>query len=182
MIIDNFIGEYSFLSNDFLHDVVMEGMIYPSTSHAFSAAKTLNQLDRARIRDTKDANKAKQISETLDPRYDWDDLRDTIMFSLLEEKFASTELRKKLMATNNAEIITHDDNNYLGRFLMQLRKEIKGDAIEKFNFASRDFLSACGWQRDYDGDSLYSECWVPPWNINCQYNLLSAIETQKELC
>ena len=45
-IIDNFDGEFAFLSNFSPDPCAFEGIVYPTVEHAFQAAKTLNQVKR----------------------------------------------------------------------------------------------------------------------------------------
>lgn len=45
-VIDDFRGAYRWLSNFHLSPVELDGLIYPSTEHAFQAAKTLSLEER----------------------------------------------------------------------------------------------------------------------------------------
>ncbi len=189
-VIDDFReSDYRFLGNFYECDIEMDGMVYPSLEHAFQASKTFNQLDRAAIRDATSARAAKRAGRTVTLKHDWDNVRVDVMRQLLEKKFQVKELRRKLLATKNAELISGGDafwgkkdgsgQNHLGNMLTEIRNSLFQVSLDNLDAVCRDFLSDCGWKRDYDGDSIHGECWVPPWEPDCQYDLSSAVEEQR---
>lgn len=140
--ITEFRGSYRWLSNFHLIDVEFEGTVYPSTEHAYQAAKTLNQEVRAQIAKLPSPSAAKKYGS--DPlktplRQDWDEpTRLATMEMILREKFKDPMLAKLLAGTNNAELVegnTWGDqfwgisrgsgSNHLGKILMKIRKEIQ---------------------------------------------------------
>jgi predicted NAD-dependent protein-ADP-ribosyltransferase YbiA (DUF1768 family) len=45
-MINNFHNENSFLSNFYMHEIVYLGVTYPSSEHAYQAAKAMDFIDR----------------------------------------------------------------------------------------------------------------------------------------
>ncbi|GAH15684.1 unnamed protein product, partial [marine sediment metagenome] len=50
MVIQEFQGEYRFLSSFYPAEVELDGVTYPTVEHAFQAAKTLDSAQREFIR------------------------------------------------------------------------------------------------------------------------------------
>lgn len=144
-MISSFRGPHRFLSNFWMAPVHFEGVIYPSTEHAFQAAKTLNEVERQYIRSCKSPTDAKRMGRKVALRPDWETAKLTIMIQLLMEKFSThPELKKKLLATGEVELIEgntwHDviwgvcmcsthrgkGKNYLGQLLMSVRTILRG--------------------------------------------------------
>jgi ribA/ribD-fused uncharacterized protein len=134
--IDSFSGPHRFLSNFFLCSIEYEGMVYPSTEHAYQAAKTTNSALRAALFTDGDAKQAKHRGYGVPLRPDWDRLRIGVMLDLLRIKFSIPALRDKLLATCDAELIEGNHwgdrfwgvcngvgENHLGKLLMQIREE-----------------------------------------------------------
>lgn len=48
-MIERFDGMYKFLSNFYMTPIEYEGLVYPSSEHAFQAAKTLSEKERLRF-------------------------------------------------------------------------------------------------------------------------------------
>jgi ribA/ribD-fused uncharacterized protein len=138
-IIDKFDGtEHAFLSNFHPAPVVLDGVTYPSVEHAYQAAKTFNLDDRQRILNCPPPNIAKKIGRKVKARSDWDQVKVAIMTDLVRQKFTDhPELREQLLATGNATLVegnwwgdrfwgmcNGEGHNYLGRILMDVRKEL----------------------------------------------------------
>jgi len=145
-VIENFQGEYRFLSNYWPVQVEYEGMIYPSVEQAYKSAKTLK--NDARVRITKLIPNKKDLPDQIEEilaesgvRKDWtDEMRLMIMKDLLIQKFdgGNEDLQEKLLATKDAKLIEGNDwgdtffgvcngvgKNHLGRLLMEVREQIK---------------------------------------------------------
>ena len=159
--IGSFKGDWSFLSNfypanvklwidernvPYAHDApfIANIEIYPSVEHAYQAAKFLGPRIRARFQwVTLSAGQAKAMGYGLrdQVRADWKEVNMEIMHDLLVQKFTYSILRRKLLATFQAELIEgnwwHDNFwgnclcddcadipglNHLGRLLMEIRK------------------------------------------------------------
>jgi ribA/ribD-fused uncharacterized protein len=139
-IISSFFGEYRFLSNfeTSPHGIPYEGLAYPTVEHAYQAAKTLNQAQRVRICNLPTPGQAKRAGRHLDLREDWEEVKVSVMRTLLEEKFTDPGHRMKLLETGDAVLVegnTWGDTfwgvcegkgkNVLGRLLMALRSKLR---------------------------------------------------------
>jgi len=143
-VIDDFRFKYRFLSNFHLVDVEFEGETYPSTEHAYQAAKSYDSAIRKRIREVDSPGLAKRLGSAppkglTNASKDWDSRRLIVMEDLLRQKFApNTELAKMLLETGDAKLIegnTWGDtfwgvcngkgSNHLGILLMKIRNELK---------------------------------------------------------
>jgi ribA/ribD-fused uncharacterized protein len=149
-MIQEFRGEYAFLSNFHPSLVELDGMIYPTVEHAFQAAKTDDPAERQRVRNAKSPRGAKMLGKRVTLRPDWDSARLVVMRALVRKKFEDPELRALLLATGDEQLVEgntwHDrfwgrclcpkhegsGSNWLGSILMAIRKEIReavtGDA------------------------------------------------------
>lgn len=139
MVIDDFRGPYRWLSNFHMCPVMYEGELYPSSEHAYMAAKTTDLSIRAEIRALPKPGMAKKIGRSLKLRDGWNDMRIEVMETILRDKFTRTpELKQMLLDTGDMELIegnTWGDvywgcvngigENNLGKILMKLRKEFK---------------------------------------------------------
>ncbi len=140
--ITSFDGENAFLSNFYPSPVLFEGDIYPTVEHAFQAAKTSGAGERRAIRLTASPAQAKRAGKRVSLRPDWEQVKGDVMLGLLRQKFSAPELRAKLLATGQAQLIegnTWGDRvwgcvlikgqwvgrNRLGRLLMQVRDEMR---------------------------------------------------------
>lgn len=137
-MIDSFKNEYRFLSNFHLVEIEQEGIVYPSSEHAYMAMKTTDENLRKEISKLETPREAKKFGRKLILRNNWNDLRIPYMEEILKKKFSNPELKEKLKATGNQELVegnTWGDvfwgvcngigQNNLGKILMKIRDEIK---------------------------------------------------------
>jgi ribA/ribD-fused uncharacterized protein len=122
--------------------VVFDGVLYPSTEHAYQAAKTLDPNIR-KLFLLVTASKAKRMAKGIKVREDWNNVKTSVMEELLRQKFApGTLFAAKLMELKGYDICEtnwwHDNfwgsctcakcadkgENVLGRLLMKLRDEL----------------------------------------------------------
>lgn len=148
-MINLFEDEFEFLSNFYLHEIMYEDQVFPCTESAYQAAKTLNKEARVRFTTTPGINPvtkkeyavltaglAKKHGRKLVMREDWEQVKLSIMEMVLRAKFSNPELRAKLIATGNHELIEGNwwndtewgvcrgvGKNKLGKLLMKLRDE-----------------------------------------------------------
>lgn len=140
--IDYFSGQYHFLSNFYPCTVCYEGICYPSSEHAFQAAKTINLHAREVFTLTgMTPGMAKHLGKALTLRPNWDTIKLQVMADILMAKFdggvSDRGLKEALLATGNAQLIegnTWGDTywgvcngkgtNFLGKLLMELRKKL----------------------------------------------------------
>lgn len=145
-----FSGEYRFLSNFWYCEVELDGETYPSTEHAYQAAKTLDPVERKRFRfsisyrdgepheRTPTCAEAKRLGNSISLRPDWEDVKVGVMRDLLRQKFTSGRLRDMLL--NTGDLYLEETNhwrdtfwgvcdgkgrNVLGNLLMEVRDELR---------------------------------------------------------
>lgn len=137
--IESFTGPYRFLSNFWLCDILYEDLIYPSTEHAFQAAKTLDPSERLLICLLDTPGHAKRKGHNITLRRGWEQIKQDIMLDLLRIKFTvHRDLREHLLATGNRKLIEGNNwgdtywgevngigNNFLGKLLMRVREELQ---------------------------------------------------------
>jgi ribA/ribD-fused uncharacterized protein len=134
--IDQFTGEYRFLSNFWPASVGLDGVEYPSVENAYQAAKTLDAKARRPFAKFT-AHEAKKAGRALAMRKDWEEVKLAVMESLLIVKFDIDDLRAKLLATGDAELVEGNwwgdrfwgvcngvGENHLGRLLMKVRAQL----------------------------------------------------------
>ena len=145
-MINQFEGGYEFLSNFYEVPFKWRGNEYPTVEHAFQAAKTRSFLKRIGISKLDTPGKAKRAGRQVELRSDWEQIKDQVMYDCLKEKFKIKELKEKLLATGNEELIegtTWHDNywgncscdkckniegkNMLGKILMRVREELRNE-------------------------------------------------------
>lgn len=112
--IQEFQGEYRWLSNFWPAEVEYDGDIYPSVENAYQAAKTLDKKARKPFETCK-PGEAKRLGKVLPLRDDWHEVKLTVMRSLLQQKFHSCgSLSKKLLSTGDAKLM--EGNNWNDRY------------------------------------------------------------------
>jgi ribA/ribD-fused uncharacterized protein len=142
-MIDSFREKYRFLSNFYPVWVVYEGIAYPSSEHAYQAAKSLDVDIRRQISVMEKPGQTKRFGASLQKREDWDDVKASVMLDIVRIKFKNPVLAKQLIGTGDEELIEgnhwHDNfwgickcekcassgMNMLGKILMQVRTELK---------------------------------------------------------
>jgi len=137
-VISSFTGRYYFLSNFYPCSISYEGIVYPSTEHAFVAAKSTDIIDREYIATITTAGKAKQYGRRLTLRGGWNDIRVSVMRDIVRIKFSSDDyLCNALLDTGSEELIEGNywgdtfwgqspvgfGQNNLGKILMEIRSE-----------------------------------------------------------
>ncbi len=142
--IHGFNGPYRFLSNFWPCVVYMDGKPYPSLEHAYQAAKTLDEDERAWVRVSSVAGLAKRRGQRVTMREDWARIKKRVMFKLVKDKFTRDEsLKTKLLETGN-DLLVEDNTwgdtywgkcdgkgkNHLGKILMRVRNQLR--QIDRF--------------------------------------------------
>jgi ribA/ribD-fused uncharacterized protein len=136
-----FSGAFRFLSNFWPAKTTYEGVEYPTSEHAYQAAKFTNPQHRKMVRMQDTPQKAKNFANHNLRSYrreDWDAVKLGVMEACLRSKFDDDTLRRALLATGDSEIIegnTWNDTywgvcrgvgeNHLGKLLMKLRAEYR---------------------------------------------------------
>ena len=135
-VINQFQGEYRFLSNFWPCKIPYLEHLYPSVENAYQAAKCNSPEDRAQFI-TISAGEAKRLGRRIQIKDDWDDIKLDVMEFLVTRKFLRyTSLMDKLKETGSAEIVegnywgdsywgvdlkTNSGRNELGKILMRIR-------------------------------------------------------------
>ena len=131
-----FRGKYGFLSNMYMIDIEIDGIVYKSSEHYYMAMKTTNDVYRQKIMDAPNSPKAKRIAAKIPLRTDWEEkYKNQTMLVALVNKFRIPEMRDKLLATGNSYIeetnhwndvywgvCNGEGKNMLGKMLMFVRK------------------------------------------------------------
>src|SRR5579863_3444297 len=137
-MINSFRGDYFFLSNFYSHRVRFEDIFYPSSEHAFQAAKTLDQDERRTFAKGVTAADAKHMGRAVKLRPDWEKVKLVVMETILREKFQDPVLKSMLLATGSEELVEgntwgdrywgkvgDDGHNHLGKIHMKIRAELQ---------------------------------------------------------
>lgn len=136
--IEEFQGDYRFLSNFWPSPIIWKKLTWPTVEHAFQAAKSTCPIHAESIRISRSPGIAKRLGRSIPPsvmRDDWQDIKVTVMRELCIYKFAQNpDLMTLLKATGDAELIegnTWGDTfwgvcrgvgeNNLGKILMEIR-------------------------------------------------------------
>lgn len=139
--ITRFDGQYRWLSNFWPAEVEFEGVLYPSSEHAYQAAKTLDLEERQLFLGAVTAGQAKRLGRRITIRKDWEAVKLEVMAAILYDKFTRhPELKQKLLDTGGAELIEGNSwgdrfwgvdgsgQNQLGKVLMALREALEPPA------------------------------------------------------
>ena len=145
--IHGFFGEYRFLSNFHKIDIEYNGKIYPTSEHAYQAAKTLDDDVSEQIRLCDTPSKSKALGMKVQLRSDWEQVKPGIMEEILNIKFSDPLLKKRLKNTAPGQLV--EDNNWgdvywgvcdgigennLGKILMKIRDLHCVDPITEIQF------------------------------------------------
>lgn len=139
--IDNFNGVFDFLNNEYPCAIFFEGRLYPSVFHAFQAARSEKDHERAKIAMAESLQELYELATEIEDPNDWANKRLTVMERCLRDKFRRhRELRERLRKTGNRELInTYSDRsssnlfwgmvdgqgqNHLGTLLQNIRLDI----------------------------------------------------------
>lgn len=135
--INNFSGEYFFLSNFYSAPVKYEGTIYRNNEAAFQAQKCINPANKQKFIDLI-PSEAKRLGRRIELRRDWENVKVSIMKNIVKAKFEqNSKLAEKLIATKDTHLeegnswgdrvwgtVNGIGTNKLGKILMEVRNEI----------------------------------------------------------
>lgn len=139
--IDNFNGVFDFLNNEFPCRIYFEGRVYPSVFHAFQAARSEKDHERAKIALAESLQELYELATEIEDPSEWINKRLVVMERCLRDKFRRhRELRERLKKTGNRDLInTYADRstsnlfwgmvdgkgqNHLGNLLQNIRLDI----------------------------------------------------------
>ena len=101
-VIQEFKGEYAFLSNFYPSTFILDGKIYPTVEHYFQAQKTTNKKDFQYVLSATTPGQAKARGRKIKLREDWGDekVKDDIMFYGVYAKFdQNKDIQYRLIST-----------------------------------------------------------------------------------
>lgn len=105
VVISQFKGQYSFLSNFHYADVEYEGIKFKSSEAAFQAAKTEDKELKKKFQ-TLSPSQAKKLGRRIPLREDWEDVKVAIMEEIVMNKFTQNiGLKEQLLETKDAVLI-----------------------------------------------------------------------------
>ena len=139
-----FFGEYRFLSNFHLCDIEVDGIVYPSTEHAYMAMKSSDR--NVRLQFSVDANtvltpkEARALGQKIKIVGNWNDIKVHIMYIVNKAKYTThLPLKEQLLSTGDryleetnwwydtfwgVDVRTKEGQNNLGKVLMRIRSEL----------------------------------------------------------
>lgn len=137
MEIKGFFGEYRWLSNFELCDIIYRGEKFTSSEAAFQAAKCKYSEDFKKFTNLS-PSESKKLGRSIDLIDNWDNIKESIMKEILLYKFTHNEnLREKLIQTGNKfleetnwwndtywGVCKGKGQNRLGKILMDIRTEL----------------------------------------------------------
>lgn len=155
-MINEFKGDYRFLSNFFMTTVVFEGDHYPSSEHAYMAAKTTDATIRMKVARCATPKEAKSMGRKIQLRASWEGMKQQVMQQILMDKFSRNSIiRQKLLDTGDQQLVegnwwndkvwgvclkTNQGKNLLGHTLMTVRQLLAKPVGKKLIIAGgRDF-------------------------------------------
>jgi ribA/ribD-fused uncharacterized protein len=94
-----FFKDYRFLSNYHPCEILVDGIIYPSSEHAYMAYKTDDFTQKTQISLMEKPSDAKKLGQLITLRKDWEYYRVAAMLNCLHLKFQNSELADMLCAT-----------------------------------------------------------------------------------
>jgi ribA/ribD-fused uncharacterized protein len=132
---------HRWLSNFTLCHVMLDGVTYKSTEHAYQAAKTIIPAERAKMWSLDLPVHAKGYGKKVTMREDWcDELKLNIMVDLNKQKYNQPKFKELLLATGDAYIEETNywndtfwgvcrgkGKNHLGTIIMNIREELKNE-------------------------------------------------------
>lgn len=136
-VIDQFKGKYHFLSNYFMKDLIYKGVLYSSAEVAFQAQKCPAKIPQFL---SLTSAEAKRLGRKVKLRPDWEEVKDEIMYEIIQAKFRDTRLKNRLLGTGDAILVEGNDwgdrywgmvdgvgENKLGKILMRVREELRNE-------------------------------------------------------
>lgn len=143
---DGFFNKYWFLSNFYSHPIEYEGISYPSSEHAYQAAKTFNIEERKQIAVLKTPGESKRAGRRVTLRPDWESIKISVMEEIVRIKFKDPMLRQKLIDTGSMVLIEYNTwndtfwgvcrgkgRNELGKILMKIRRDFILETMVQYN-------------------------------------------------
>lgn len=139
--IEQFRGQWYFLSNFAITNIEIDGITYLSAENAFQAMKTTDQKLRKAMSQML-PSEAKKAGRKLNLRPDWDNIKLQVMADIVYKKFdQNPAMRNALLSTGDAHLQERNDwgdifwgadlngvgENHLGKILMTVRNQFANE-------------------------------------------------------
>jgi ribA/ribD-fused uncharacterized protein len=142
--VKGFFGEYRWLSNYHMCEVIYNGEAYTSSEAAYQAAKTEDEYVKGLIRKM-GPKESRDYTRKMKPRKDWEAIKKQVMYDVLVDKFSRNVILKEKLLETGAKYLEETNywndtfwgvcegkgKNHLGETLMKIRNELK---LEKNGF------------------------------------------------
>lgn len=109
-----FFGEFRYLSNFHFIKIEIDGIVYPSTEHAYTAYKTQDRNLKKIIAAFPHPRDARAMGQEILLRPDWEQYKVAAMLDCLQRKFANEELSSCLLKTGS--LYLEETNNWGDKF------------------------------------------------------------------
>lgn len=139
----SFNDENRWLSNFEPVEIILEGIHYPSSEHAYASAKSDSMEWKSFCAThTNTAGKVKREGRKQSIVPNWDDIKVSIMKDCIQQKFAQEPYKTKLLNTGNqwieegntwnddfwgVDIETRQGLNILGHLIMEFRDDLRDE-------------------------------------------------------
>lgn len=152
-MINEFRGKYYFLSNFYSVPVKHGFLTFTNTEAAFHSEKCpMRAAEFTKL----NPSEAKRLGRRVRLRSDWEQVKDQVMLDVVRAKFDQhPDLAQKLLATGDEELVEGNDwgdiywgvykghgKNMLGKILMRVRAELRGENPDKVAVESEKVESA----------------------------------------
>ena len=125
------VGEVDWMRNDYPCDITVGKYTYPTVEHAYQAAKFKDDGTKQAIADAGSIREARDIGRNNPMRDDWDDVRASVMESLVRQKFTNRPaLGDRLAKTGNADIVMEGYDEFWGTGRSGHGENTLGDILE----------------------------------------------------
>ena len=155
-VINNFRGDYHYLSNFYEASVTYNGCSFTNNEAAFQSQKCPSQM---KAFENLDPSSAKRKGRHVTLRSDWEKVKIGIMGDIVLAKFTQNpQLRVKLLATDDAYLeegnnwgdriwgtVNGVGQNHLGNILMKVREKMRDMAAKELVVLEREN----GWYGGY---------------------------------
>lgn len=136
--VKGFFGEYRWLSNYHVCEVIYDGESYTSSEAAYQASKTEDEYVKGLIRKM-GPKESRDYTKKIKPRKDWESIKKQVMYDVLKDKFSRNFILKEKLLETGTKYLEETNywndtfwgvyegrgKNHLGETLMKIRNELK---------------------------------------------------------
>ena len=143
--IKEFRGPTRWLSNFAACEITLDGIIYPTTEHAYMSAKNNEKEWKIICSTTEKPGHIKKLGMEVKLRDDWEDVKISIMSECIDQKFNQEPYHTMLLQTDNAhlsegnlygdlywgiDLNTGKGDNLLGKLIMNKRAQLRINSVK----------------------------------------------------